>query len=1794
MAYITPIGSNPEQVEYRLGEGHGCTGPTGSDRQFSYHADGRERPLRWIGRALADLGIEAGTELTPEQFDIARALMRGVDPRTGEVLVEAKRGIPADAKVLLSPLVRTIHGVAREAAVSVAEVLGRRVKLIAAFEAAERAVARKGESARLRADEAGRLVDAAGLSVEAVWGEDVYASAAANLFEVRAVRHADGTVTEERVPRRVIVGNAGYDITFTLPKSLSLLLAFADEAMASAVERIYLEQVERTFAWVEETTAYGMRGKHGQGRSAGTVKGNGYAGWVMVHRGARPVEGAEVGDPHWHAHVSVANMTRGGDGKWSTVAAGGRDLMRHAPVVDHMLKAMVRHELGGRYGIRFERNARTGAWELAGIPDVTLRLFSKRHADIKEMLTELGYDARTASRAQDRIAEQRSRGGKGEAIAAADATLQHIWQGEELAAGRDPAEHLRWVMNGGIDPEDPTVGTGPGPGDPTGPGPEGGAPAARDQASAPTGRGQPRGELVPPPREAERYYDVPAPSRRARADADRSVTVAEIAEALLDPATGLTAHSRRFTRAEALWRVADALPEGFDSPEAIEAMTDAVLAHAGFIPLPGGDREVEGPNGEKHRLGAEHMRNARTYTTGDVVDIETIILRTARASDPERSPTRVTDENLIRGAVSTIEARQRYPLSDEQHQALRRLVTTGRMVDTVNGAPGTGKTTLMRAVRVVFEAAGYSVRGAATAAVAAQNLETESGISSRTVAHYLERLRRGELDVLRGVDVLIIDEANLTEDRDRATLYQTAARSRTRIIEIGDGRQLRGVGVGSLFARVHEIVHGAELTDNRRQAEEDERAAIAAWRGGRYAEALSIWAGKAHLVATETSREATAAMLARWWELRQGATSPHTEMRGLVMLASTNEQVRRLNAAAQALRLAEGELGPGWTYDVAGGERVRLHIGDHVLLRVNDRQNIHVVGAPVLNGYRAVVTTIDQRGTLTVAWQQQASQGIETHTARLSPKYVAIGGVELGYGMTVHKSEGLTVGDQWSTPAGEHSGATVLFHAAGADNPAAHVATSRHKGAVYVFAGRDELETEQDTYLRGTPSTEDELLERVVEKLADRARDTETHRDDRPVVVDLGIEEFRTEDGRAHMDHATAEAARAHAERLRAEHRAQWKHHARTRAERRAEHDREQHQHQEDDRYRREATALLLREVWRHEPGLAETIIAAAAFGALARTLHTAAEAGYDLREVLAEIPLATVASPRVHDPAAFTTVMVDIAVERIRSGQAERDAARRAERQRFELRREQVAELVREAWRARPRLAETVITAPAFDTMVRGLDHYAQAGLDVRGLLGSIPLATIASSEIGDKAAFSVYALHRLAQRHLATIEDARRAAEEHAERLAHQQGAAAVLREAWTPHPELAERVISGPAFGVLAERMTTAQEAGHDVQALLNELNAQALTAPHVPNPSATVAFAFTRALERADQDTKKRQTQPAPAAKPAETPVRAPEPKPRTQPGGAQATLDERILTPQTDHSVLSERAARRHWTQRQHGALTDTALRELVEREERRAAQLASDREAAERQAERLRRAIEAGQGREVRAVEDNLTRLRELATAVQAAEQLESRWHTVNERIGQAAEERARAEYELAGLSRLARSRRPELTQRIEELRATEEQAHREATELAERAALLHQQTGPRAQRRHIQTRARAAETDYPHAHQAAQRRDRETAELAHRRAARLIEQEHQHTQRLTRLHTEHQLREQLPDHARHIEDNERATTIEPAHANVGGPQVTGPQPTGPQPTQIQTPTGPDLEHAHEQQPEPQAGDRER
>jgi hypothetical protein len=185
----------------------------------------------------------------------------------------------------------------------------------------------------------------------------------------------------------------------------------------------------------------------------------------------------------------------------------------------------VRHELSTRFGVRFERNPRSKAWEVAAIPDETLREFSKRGTSIAAMLAELGLDVDSANSAQTRLAKDRTRQAKTEGTSTADVELRELWQDEARAAGFNPDEFAAEALRG-----------------------------------VPAGAG-------------------------AGVD-DREHLLAGVVRAITDPESGLTGHRRRFTTADALAAVADAMAGGAGTVEEIESLTQEALTAAGIVDLP--------------------------------------------------------------------------------------------------------------------------------------------------------------------------------------------------------------------------------------------------------------------------------------------------------------------------------------------------------------------------------------------------------------------------------------------------------------------------------------------------------------------------------------------------------------------------------------------------------------------------------------------------------------------------------------------------------------------------------------------------------------------------------------------------------------------------------------------------------------------------------------------------------------------------------------------------------------------------------------------------------------------------------------------------------------------------------------------------------------------------------------------------------------------------------------------------------------------------------------------------------
>ncbi|MFI9206480.1 MobF family relaxase [Streptomyces sp. NPDC053048] len=528
---------------------------------------------------------------------------------------------------------------------------------------------------------------------------------------------------------------------------------------------------------------------------------------------------------------------------------------------------------------------------------------------------------------------------------------------------------------------------------------------------------------------------------------------AQIAAEVFSPTRGLTTHEKTFTHAQLLAAVANACPHGLGDGE-LEGLADEVLKVQGYArTLP-------------HR-GSALMSNTARYTTHDILAAEQVIVDQARARYADGSA-RLTGDQAA-AALSVFQVAAGFELSAEQRRVVERLLTAGHGVDAVIGVAGSGKTTLMEACRIGWDAVGLTYAGACLSAVAAQNLHEGSGIPSSTIASWLKRIEGG--NGLRGVDVLVLDEAAMTDDRAMAVLLTEAARTGTKVIAIGDPQQLQAIGPGGGFEEVHRLVGGEFLADNRRQKDEGERAALEVWRQGaaQRERALRMLADGGRVHATDTADEARAEILAAWNQARTRWPDAHEALANLVVLAARNEDVNSLNAGAQALRRAAGELGPARTFVLPRRESLTLAVGDVVRVRQNDyRSRRRGAGPDVLNGYRAVVTDISADRRVQITWRREESDGTVSHQqAWLTPGQISQGALSLGYAMTIAASQGLTA-------------QTSLMYGLGANSFSLYPGITRAKGENHLWLPAAALEDEETRTTLGEPRSEAELLDRAL------------------------------------------------------------------------------------------------------------------------------------------------------------------------------------------------------------------------------------------------------------------------------------------------------------------------------------------------------------------------------------------------------------------------------------------------------------------------------------------------------------------------------------------------------------------------------------------------------------------------------------------------------------------------------------------------------------------------------------------
>jgi conjugative relaxase-like TrwC/TraI family protein len=176
----------------------------------------------------------------------------------------------------------------------------------------------------------------------------------------------------------------GFDLTFSAPKSVSVLWGLAPAEISDAVRRGHDRAVVDALGYLEGYATRARRGAGGLRRIGAT----GLVAAAFRHRTSR------AGDPQLHTHVLVANAVGGDDGRWS--APDARLLYFHARTAGFVYQAALRAELVRSVGVSFGPVVQSSA-EVLGMAEGILALFSTRRAHIEAVLERHGaHGARAA------------------------------------------------------------------------------------------------------------------------------------------------------------------------------------------------------------------------------------------------------------------------------------------------------------------------------------------------------------------------------------------------------------------------------------------------------------------------------------------------------------------------------------------------------------------------------------------------------------------------------------------------------------------------------------------------------------------------------------------------------------------------------------------------------------------------------------------------------------------------------------------------------------------------------------------------------------------------------------------------------------------------------------------------------------------------------------------------------------------------------------------------------------------------------------------------------------------------------------------------------------------------------------------------------------------------------------------------------------------------------------------------------------------------------------------------------
>lgn len=767
---------------------------------------------------------------------------------------------------------------------------------------------------------------------------------------------------------------AGFDLTFSVPKSVSTLWALSPRDLQEQILQTHHEAIEATLVWMEEQVINTRSGRNGVAH----VGTRGAIAAAFDHWESR------AGDPQLHTHLVMANrVQRVTDGAWVTLDS--RTLYKAVVAASEhyngLLFDALHTSLCTETDIRAPaQNTHNPSQQLTGIAEALVREFSNRSRliDIETdrlvqlWTTEHGTPPTATTivrlRQQATLSTRTPKNVEPSPLR----TLSAQWRDRAKAKGFDP----EFVV----------------------------ASTIRRSHSRPFRVG----EFTPD------WIAAVGLVTRQRVAAKRSTW----------NRWNLIAEGERVCA-----EIRCSSPA--DRNEMIDAV--ATAAERQSVPLNEYRYCVPADAADDLRFAGRNVfdfHGSRLYTDESTLAFEDEVMAAKNDDGGPAVPVDLTFQTL-----TSYRNGEGSPLHDDQLTAASEVLLSSSRLDAIVGPAGTGKTTTLGAVKEAWEVAyGMgSVVGLAPAAASAEVLGSELRMVTENVAKWLhesvgsgaaeraaryfhadDRLRVAaapsgpivghlQQEVARlsaeqsqwrfqPNQLVIIDEASMVSTFQLAALVRQATEARAKILLVGDPAQLDSIDAGGVLGWLDRQGKAARLSTIWRFKDPWERSASLGLREGRPS-VLAEYEDHGRIRHGHYSDMVDRAYSAWHSDVLAGRIS--------VLIAPDNETVQMLNERAQADRVSLGDVDAERALLLRDG--LRAGRGDIVIARRNDRSIRDDRGEFLRNGTLLKVTGFDRRHGVLNAIRK------DTGAALLLPSSYVESSLELGYATTAHRSQGLTV-----------------------------------------------------------------------------------------------------------------------------------------------------------------------------------------------------------------------------------------------------------------------------------------------------------------------------------------------------------------------------------------------------------------------------------------------------------------------------------------------------------------------------------------------------------------------------------------------------------------------------------------------------------------------------------------------------------------------------------------------------------------------------------------------------------------